>query len=284
MPHKEYRKHVGARTRFGGELLPSDVSVFSQLRAFIPGNPRRLWRIVTTFHIAQRVARHHEAHNARQKFFNPDLKNSVAASSAWRSKLLCFVLAGERWPARTAWLRHVIDRLVYHDDSWNEIKGPIPNSTPLILLHDSVIIPLLDTLCGHDDASSALLVLDDGSVQEFRKLIIGESLSVADFCAFDLFCRNNSNALLRHVATCSHRVWPSPVLLAAGSPSHCLSPPSLVTNSSNVLLYPAKQQEISSSSIPHQMITSENNDGTNTLPLSSPRIDESSANSAATMI
>lgn len=160
MPRKRWRQAAETRTSFGGELLPGDLLVFDALSPFLPSNPRRLWRVVSAFHIAQRLAR-----------WSPS-----STVLDWRKRLLRFVLASERWPYRFAWLAYVLKR----DDA-------VHVDAPLATVYATI-----------DIASSPLLSLDDDSVQELLEVL--GPLQARHFYDLDPLVRNGASALHRHIA------------------------------------------------------------------------------------
>ena len=188
MARQDWDAAEGHRTSFGGELLPGDVLVFNALAPHLPANPRRLWRVVAVFHIAQRVARH---------------SDTTATSLAWRRSLLRFVLAGERWPGHFGWLRYVLDRLVKHKDSFRGLSANSPETT-LVAVYDLVVADLLAEI-NDDPGAAAVLAIDDGAVVEFRR-VLGH-LTIAHWLAFERICRNNSSAIAKHITAAAKQAW-----------------------------------------------------------------------------
>jgi len=194
---RRWRAGAEARLEFGVELPDGDSCVFRDAAAFLPANPRALWRVIAVFHVAQRLQRQREVGRtlARRRRDDPEEEADAAPPSRsvrWRAKLLRYVLASERWPYRTAWLRHTI---VHRAEE--EVLGPrkaagnIDGDTLLADVH--LDAELLQT------AAAPLLALDEGA-NEYRAILLSPApLTVRDLLLFDRVVRNISPALVRHI-------------------------------------------------------------------------------------
>lgn len=191
MSQKQWSKAAGRRLSFGGEFLPGDLVVFDTLAPFLPANPRRMWRVVSAFHVAQRIAR--------------SKRLASCHSLPWRKLLLRFVLAGERWPLRFACLRHVASR---RGAAWRTINPhKLSTMTPSTLLAD-IYECIADLILYQAADLRPLLILDDGSPQDLLQLL--DTLTLDHLAQFDALARNNSSAVARAVA----QVQPDDLLLS----------------------------------------------------------------------